>query len=144
MLTPKEKIKIEYMLKRILVIDNDPGILDAMQEVFQYEGYEVVTEQDTSDILAMVQQHQPDLLLIDYILNGINGGELCHQVKANYATNHLPVILMSAYPRVLQSLGHYGFDDFIPKPFDLPDLTSRVASQLHKSSVYTVNHQKAC
>jgi CheY-like chemotaxis protein len=131
-------------MKRILVIDNDPGILDAMQEVFNYEGYEVVIEEGDGDILDMVQKHQPDLLLIDYILNGINGGELCHQVKVNPVTSQLPVILMSAYPRVLQSLGHYGFDDFIPKPFDLSDLTSRVASHISKIPQYTSNHQKTC
>lgn len=132
------------MLKRILVIDNDPGILEAMQEVLIYEGYEVLVKEDAGDILSMVHQHQPDLLLIDYILNGINGGELCHQVKVNYATSHLPVILMSAYPRVLQSLGHYGFDDFIPKPFDLTDLTQRIALQIHKTALYTSNDRTAC
>jgi len=132
------------MLKRILVIDNDPGILDAMQEVLIYEGYEVMVKEDASDILDMVQQHQPDLLLIDYILNGINGGELCHQVKVNDHTCHLPVILMSAYPRVLQSLGHYGFDDFISKPFDLTDLTGRIAQQIHRTHTYISNDRKAC
>lgn len=132
------------MLKRILVIDNDPGILDAMQEVLIYEGYEVMVKEDASDILDMVQQHQPDLLLIDYILNGINGGELCHQVKENDQTCHLPVILMSAYPRVLQSLGHYGFDDFISKPFDLTDLTGRIAQQIHRTHTYISNDRKAC
>jgi DNA-binding response OmpR family regulator len=127
------------MLKRVLVIDNDPGILDAMQEVLVYEGYEVMVKEDAGDILAMVQQYQPDLLLIDYILNGINGGELCHQVKADSSTCQLPVILMSAYPRVLQSLGHYGFDDFIPKPFDLTDFTNRVAQQINRTASYTLN-----
>lgn len=132
------------MLKRILVIDNDPGILDAMQEVLMYEGYEVMVKEEASDILAMVQKHQPDLLLIDYILNGINGGELCHQLKVNNATSHLPVILMSAYPRVLQSLGNYGFDDFIPKPFDLTDLTSRIAQQIYRTTTYVSNDRQAC
>lgn len=122
------------MLKRILVIDNDPGILDAMREVLNYEGYEAIVKEETSDILTLVQQYHPDLLLIDYILNGINGGELCHEVKVNSNTSHIPVILMSAYPRVLQSLGHYGFDDFIPKPFDLSDLTYRIAGQLNKTN----------
>jgi len=132
------------MLKRVLVIDNDPGILDAMQEVLIYEGYEVMVKEDAGDILDMVHQYQPDLLLIDYILNGINGGELCHQVKANGNTCHLPVILMSAYPKVLQSLGHYGFDDFIPKPFDISDLTGRIALQLNRTSLYTSNDRQAC
>ena len=90
------------MLKRVLVIDNDPGILEALQEVLNYEGYDVTVKEDAGDILDMVYQYQPDLLLIDYILNGINGGELCHQVKVNDSTCHLPVILMSAYPKVLQ------------------------------------------
>jgi DNA-binding response OmpR family regulator len=133
------------MLKRILVIDNDPGILDAMQEVLLYEGYDVMAMEDAGDILPTVKQYQPDLILIDYILNGINGGELCHQVKANIDTCHLPVILMSAYPRVLQSLGHYGFDDFIPKPFDLTDLTHRIAEQIHKTFTYhPSNNREAC
>lgn len=107
------------MRKKILLIDNDQGILDVMQEALNYEGYDVHAVDETDDIMSLVNEHQPDLLLIDYLLNGINGGELCHQLKINKQTCLLPVIIISAYPQVLQSLGNYGCNVFIPKPFDL-------------------------
>jgi two-component system CheB/CheR fusion protein len=62
----------------------------------------------------------------DYILDGINGREICHQIKANPATCFLPVVIISAYPKVLLSLGTYGCDKFIAKPFDLNYLTSSI------------------
>ncbi|GAB2701587.1 hypothetical protein GCM10027037_28610 [Mucilaginibacter koreensis] len=114
---------LQSMPRKILIIDNDEDILDVLQEALNYEGFEVVTAMDADDILSAVQHHQPDLLMIDYLLNGINGGELCSQIKKNEATCNLPVVIISAYPRVLQSLGTYNCNAFIPKPFDLNDLT---------------------
>jgi CheY-like chemotaxis protein len=113
-------------MKRILVIDNDPAILDVMQEALTYEGFEVTTVEGTQDINKLVKATAPQLVLIDYLLNGINGGELCHQIKTSPATGALPVILLSAYPRVLNSLGTYGCDAFIAKPFDLSLLIDQV------------------
>jgi DNA-binding response OmpR family regulator len=111
------------MPTKILIIDNDEDILDVLQEALHYEGFEVVTALNTDDILSAVKLYQPDILMIDYLLNGINGGELCSQVKKNTSTCHLPVVIISAYPRVLQSLGTYECNAFIAKPFDLNDLT---------------------
>src|SRR5579862_9892585 len=113
-------------MKRVLILDNDPDVLDVMKEALTYEGFEVMCVGEASDVIALVNDHNPDLLIIDYILHGINGGELCHQVKADKRTAELPVVLVSVYPRVLQSLGDYDCDDFIPKPFDLEDLVERI------------------
>lgn len=113
-------------MKRILVIDNDPAILDVMQEALTYEGFEVTAVEDTQDINKLVKATAPQLVMIDYLLNGINGGELCHQIKSSPATGSLPVILLSAYPRVLNSLGTYGCDAFIAKPFDLSFMIDQV------------------
>ena len=114
------------MLKKVLVLDNDPRILDVMQEALNYEGFDVDTYDGTNDILHLVDCCKPDLLIIDYILNGINGGELCRQVKNCSVTKNLPVIIFSAYPKVMQSLGFYGCNAFIPKPFDLTELIDKV------------------
>ena len=113
-------------MKRVLIVDNDPGVLDIMQEALSYEGLQVTCVDGANDIFKLIDQHKPDLLMIDYLLDGINGGELCHQLKENAETRHLPVIIMSAYPRVLLSLGTYNSDDFIAKPFDLEDVVSRI------------------
>jgi DNA-binding response OmpR family regulator len=103
---------------KILIIDDDADLLDLLQDFLQSSGFEVKTNQSSGGIFQTITQYQPDLIILDYLLNlnGINGGELCHQVKT---TTHIPVILYSAYPRVLLSLGTYGCDQFIPKPFDL-------------------------
>ncbi|WP_345948029.1 response regulator [Mucilaginibacter sp. PAMB04274] len=113
-------------MKRILVLDNDPAILDVMQEILSYEGFDVKTLEDTDNIFTCIDNYQPDLVLIDYILNGINGGELCAQIKKNPLTSGLPVIIMSAYSKVLLSLGNYGCDEFIAKPFDLAHFVNRI------------------
>jgi len=109
---------------KVLIIDNDSDILDVMNEALTYEGYEVNSLQEVDNILPEIMHNRPDIVILDYILNGINGGELCHQIKANYYTSQLPVVIMSAYPKVLQSLGDYGCNVFIPKPFDLDHIVN--------------------
>lgn len=117
--------------KKVLIIDDDEAVLDVMKEALLYEGFEVKISDKAEDINKLISEYNPDLLLIDYILKGINGGEICHQVKDNPITGKLPVIIVSAYPRVLTSLGHYGCDKFIPKPFDLDNLVGSIKTILH-------------
>lgn len=114
------------MQKKVLVIDNDNAILDVMVEALNYEGFEVTAVTGTENIIALVNEARPDVVIIDYLLDGINGGELCHQIKSSEKNGGLPVIIFSAYPRVLQSLGDYGCNAFIPKPFDLSLLVGQI------------------
>ncbi|GAA4095066.1 response regulator [Mucilaginibacter panaciglaebae] len=112
--------------KRVLVVDDDNDILDIMEEILTYEGYGVSSLDDTDDIFSEINRNRPDLIILDYILKGINGGEICHQIKTNPNTSDIPVILISAYPRVFGSLSNYGCNAFIAKPFDLNDITGRI------------------
>jgi DNA-binding response OmpR family regulator len=121
------------MLKRLLILDDNQDILQLLEDALVGEGYEVVTMNYCDDISKSVQQHQPDLVMLDFLLAGINGGELCAQVKQNPLTSHLPVIILSAYPRVLESLGDYGSDAFVQKPFDLDELFGTVSRCLASS-----------
>lgn len=108
--------------KKVLLVDNDNDILDVMKEALTYEGYEVNSLLEIDNIFPEIMTYHPDIVILDYILNGVNGGELCHQIKMNRDTAQLPVVIMSAYPKVLQSLGDYGCNVFIPKPFDLDQI----------------------
>lgn len=114
------------MSKSILIIDDQNDILDLLKEALEQEGYQVTALPYTDDIIRSIAKHQPGLVMLDFLLAGINGGELCHQVKVNPLTAHIPVIMLSGYPRVLESLGSYGEDAFIAKPFDLHHLVSTV------------------
>ena len=110
------------MPKKILVIDDNDDILDLVREVLETNNYEAICLNSSDNIIKSVTELQPDLVITDYILTGINGGEFCAEIKKNPTTKHLPVIILSAHSRVIESLGHYGQDAFVSKPFDIGEL----------------------
>ena len=112
-------------MNRILLIEDDEAVRNVIKEALS--DYTVIATDDTSDIFKLIADHNPDLVLMDYILPNINGGELCHQIKVNPETADLPVIIISGYPRILYSLGSYGCDAILEKPFDLSKLLETVA-----------------
>lgn len=114
------------MSKRILIIDNDAEVLSMMQEALVYEGFEVKAQEEADRIFEVIDDYQPDLIMIDYILDGINGGEICHDIKTNRITFHIPVVIVSAYSKVILSLGNYKSDAFLAKPFGLDELVQMV------------------
>lgn len=113
------------MPKKILVLDDDDAVVDVLEAALEYANFTVRRGKE-SDIFEEIKDFNPDLVLIDYILEGINGGEICHQIKHNSQTCEVPVILISAYPKVLLSLGDYGCNAFIAKPFDLDELITQI------------------
>jgi len=127
------------MLKKVLVLDNDQRILNVMQEVLNYKGFDVDIYDGTDDILMPIKKCKPDLLIVDYILNGVSGGKLCRRVKSCSVTKNLPVIIFSAYPKVLQSLGFYGCNAFISKPFDLSELIDKVTALVTVQPKLSIN-----
>ncbi len=121
------------MAKKILILDDNEDILEMMKVALEDEGHEVECLTNTDDIFKAIDHIKPDLLIVDYILSGINGGEFCHQVKTNPKTAHIPVIMVSGHQRVLESLGTYGADVFIAKPFSLEDIVTNVNNYLVQS-----------
>ncbi|PJJ79805.1 response regulator [Mucilaginibacter auburnensis] len=115
------------MTRKVLVIDDNNDLLDLLREALSAEGYEVDCLPQIDNIYEAVLQSRAGLIIVDFILDGINGGELCHQIKINPRTSHIPVIMISGYTRVLESLGgDYGADHFLSKPFDLSELVDTV------------------
>jgi CheY-like chemotaxis protein len=123
------------MTKRLLILDDDKDILDVMCEIFSGEGYEVKTIENADNILNDIKYYHPDIILIDYILKGINGGEICHQIKTNITTCTIPVIIVTAYSRVINSLGDYGCNSFVSKPFEITELVQQVNELLNYEKV---------
>lgn len=123
------------MTKNILIVDDQSDTLDLLKEAMEQEGYTVTALRYTDDIIGSITQYQPNLVMLDFLLAGINGGELCHQLKTNPLAAHIPVIMLSGYPRVLESLGSYGADAFIAKPFDLYHLLNTVKYWLHEDAM---------
>ncbi|MDB5006857.1 MAG: hypothetical protein JWP45_1250 [Mucilaginibacter sp.] len=131
----------QYNSKRILIVDNDPDFLDMLTECLNNEGMDVKTSACPNDIFQLIRDFEPDLIILDYLLDGINGGELCYQVKSSVQGCEIPVIIISAYPRVLLSLGTYGCDLFIPKPFDLHTVIGHIKNLLLTNPISSLRDQ---
>jgi two-component system phosphate regulon response regulator PhoB len=124
--------KTATMAKQILIIEDDEEILKVLETVLTYNEFAVTGIEDTDDILKSIEEYKPDLILTDFLLSGLNGGQICQRVKSNAHTCHIPVILISAYPELAVSFGKFGFDAFINKPFNIGELVEKIEELLEK------------
>ena len=115
------------MAKRILVIDDDLDILDAIKLMLEFAGFVVDTTTRNGEYLSKKLSHQPpDAILLDVLLSGKDGREIAKELKGNTKTARIPIIMMSAHPNVRQSTIDAGADEFIPKPFEMDDLINTI------------------
>ena len=118
-------------MPKLLLIDDDKDLLEVTQGLLKKRGYEVSIETNWEDALAKIETFKPQIILLDVFLNGVDGLEICKQIKSMPNTKDIPVLIFSAYPRVAESVIYeYGADDFIEKPFEVNDLIAKVHSIL--------------
>ena len=129
------------MTKRVLVLDDDIAVLEAIKIALSYEGFDVKTVGRTYNIFKTLEDYKPDIILLDYVIDTINGGELCKQLKSNIKTKDLPVILISGQQPSSDEIKGCGFDHFISKPFNLTELTDGIRKVLSQSEAATVLKQ---
>jgi DNA-binding response OmpR family regulator len=121
------------MLKRILVLDDNQDILEMVNEVLAYENFEVHPTSDSTDIISVVENFDPHLIILDYRLSNANGGEICREIKAHPNLKDTPVIIFSAYINLAVDYQKYGCDAVISKPFDLSQLIETVNGLINQS-----------
>src|ERR1051326_6707342 len=109
------------MKKRILVVDDSEAILDVMTLALEAEGYEV-TGSPTGACFQHMGNDLPDLILLDVLLSGEDGGEICQRLKSDERTRHVPLILISAHAGLPETAAQCGADGFLVKPFHLHEL----------------------
>lgn len=117
----------------VLVVDDDATIRRLLQITLETEGFTVTTAGDGVEGLRMAQEApRPDLVLLDIMMPGMDGLQVCHTLKNDPATKDLPVVLLSAKAQSHDiELGmRVGADDYITKPPDLLDLVTRVRQLL--------------
>jgi DNA-binding response OmpR family regulator len=116
----------------ILVADDDPDILELVAFRLERAGYEVVRAVDGEEAWQRVSERAPDLAVLDVMMPKLNGYEVTQRIRANQATNGIPVILLTA--RVQEADVERGFeagaDDYLKKPFSPQELRARVQAIL--------------
>ena len=120
------------MKKKILVADDDPGIRDIFKIVFERAGYSIEIKDDAEDVLKN-NFTIPDVFLIDKLLSGYNGLDICSHLKSNPLTFNIPVIMVSASPDIGVTALKAGADDFVEKPFDLKYLLKVIECNISRA-----------
>lgn len=106
-------------MNKILIIDDDQGIVDALMMAFRMFGYDVKGVQHSTEAEAMMGDFKPDLVILDMLLSGENGTDVCRRMKADTNTKNLPIVMMSAHPSAERQMTECGADAFLPKPFSV-------------------------
>ncbi len=120
------------MNERILILEDDPAILKVLQRGLSYEGYTVDIATDGYEGLARVSEHRPDLVILDWMLPGLDGLEVCRRLRA---VGRLPILMLTAKDAVqdrVQGLDA-GADDYLVKPFSLEELLARIRALLRRA-----------
>lgn len=121
------------MSKRtVLVVDDETSFLDIMNVILPRAGFEIITCTHGTEGLQMIYELKPDLALLDDMLPGMSGGDICLTLKNDPTMHHLPVVLYSAGPRVRDGefIRHIGANAVLYKPFKPADVVSTITNCL--------------
>jgi CheY-like chemotaxis protein len=112
--------------RRLLVVDDEPDILEFLQIILEDEGYAVTTSDKGEYLEQLHNGGLPDLILLDVLLSGKDGRDIVKYLKQEPTTKHIPVIMLSAHPGARQTALQAGADDFLEKPFDIDTLLTLI------------------
>jgi len=133
--------------KKILVVDDEPSMVEAVEAVLKGKSYNVVTASDGEEGLRKVTEEKPDLIILDVIMPGKHGFQVCRELKTDpkyKAFSKIPVLMLTVYPGDREKMNlsmREGMtmeaDDYIQKPFDPDELLERVERLLKLASPLT-------
>jgi two-component system response regulator MprA len=122
------------MATRVLVVDDEPPVRDALERALSLEGYKVDLAEDGAQALKKVATDEPDLIVLDVLMPGVDGLETCRRLRAG--GHGLPVLMLTARDAVSDRVDGLdaGADDYLVKPFALEELLARLRALMRRSS----------
>ncbi|MCE9620792.1 MAG: response regulator transcription factor [Actinomycetia bacterium] len=120
------------MSARILIADDDRAIREALTRALTIEGYDVVQAPDGALALAAIEQHKPDVAVLDVMMPNVDGLTVCRVLRAE--RNRVPVLMLTARTETLDRVAGLdaGADDYLAKPFELEELLARIRALLRR------------
>lgn len=125
-------------MKKVLIVDDNSDILWVVETILKRYGFEVLTTLRGEEVMAKTKKHNPQLILLDVFLSGVDGIEVCNLLKSNPETKDIPIIMFSAHTNFNDVMKFCRADDFVTKPFDTNELVKKINYQIeHHPVTYT-------
>ena len=120
------------MRRRILIVEDDPALAEVVRDNLVVDGFDVTLARNGDEAISISRANPPDLILLDLMLPGPNGVEVCGLLRAN---GRIPIIIVSAKGQKADKLQglHVGADDYVTKPFDMEELVARITAVLRRT-----------
>ncbi|MDA0721722.1 MAG: phosphate regulon transcriptional regulator PhoB [Proteobacteria bacterium] len=127
----------------VLVVEDEPAQREVLAYNLESEGFRVIKAADGNEALLLIEEEQPDLILLDWMLPGTSGIEICRQIKSRPAFRMTPVIMISARSEEVDKVRglETGADDYISKPYSIIELLARVKAHLRRSRPATMGER---
>ena len=113
---------------KVLVVDDELEIRDLLSRFLTEEGYEVILASNGKEAIELAERENPQVILLDIMMPGIDGIETCKRLKAEEKTRFIPVIMATAFWDTYAEAIEAGAEDFVTKPFNLAEISFRVQS----------------
>lgn len=119
---------------RLLLVEDDRALADLLMWHFSREGYDIARTADGDEALLLAEEQTPDLVILDWMIEGVTGIEVCRRLRRKSATAHVPIIMLTARGEETDRIRglETGADDYVTKPFSPRELMARVAAVLRR------------
>lgn len=121
-------------MARILIVDDDQTIGLMLKDILEFSDHNVTVSQQPKLTKENILKHDIELILLDKLISGVDGTDVCAELKADDEVAHVPIIMMSALHNVGDLCKSVGAVEFIPKPFDMDTLLNRVSEVLARNN----------
>ncbi|MBR9649855.1 phosphate regulon transcriptional regulator PhoB [Thalassovita aquimarina] len=127
----------------VLVVEDEPAQREVLAYNLEAEGFRLVKAENGEDALIMVEEENPDIIVLDWMLPSVSGIEVCRRLKTRPETRGIPIIMLSARSEEVDRVRglETGADDYVVKPYSLVELMARVRAQLRRTRPATVGER---
>ncbi|NDW52240.1 phosphate regulon transcriptional regulator PhoB [Aliiroseovarius sp. PrR006] len=127
----------------VLLVEDEPAQREILRYNLTSEGYDVTLAENGDDALILIDEVMPDMILLDWMLPGVSGIEICRQIKSRKETRAIPVIMLSARSEEVDRVRglETGADDYVVKPYSVGELMARIRTQLRRTRPVAVGQK---